>query len=113
MGQAAEAAETAKLWVMRAGELAEHDDGRREPLRVSAYVNLARSAVERAGLDVLELVHRSVGLAGFLRTHPIERVSRDLATYLRQPAPDRALTAAAAYVLGRETHIGRSRESPR
>lgn len=103
IGQAAAAAETAKLWVTQAAELAEHDDGRREPLRVTAYVNLARSVVERAGLDMLELVHRSVGLAGFLRTHPIERVSRDLATYLRQPAPDRALTAGATYVLGRET----------
>jgi len=38
-----------------------------------------------------------------MRPHPIERVSRDLATYLRQPAPDRALTAAAAYVLDRDT----------
>lgn len=103
IGEAAVAAETAKLWVTRAAELAEHEDGRRESGQVTAYVNLARSAVERAGLDVLELVHRSVGLAGFLRTHPIERLSRDLATYLRQPAPDRALTAAAAYVLGRET----------
>ena len=93
------ATETAKLWVTRAAELAEQDDGRRDPGQVIAYVNLARSAVERAGLDVLELVHRSVGLAGFLRTHPIER----LATYLRQPAPDRALTTAAAYVLGRDT----------
>jgi alkylation response protein AidB-like acyl-CoA dehydrogenase len=96
------AAETAKLWVTRAAELAEQDDGR-DPGQVIAYVNLARSAVERAGLDVLELVHRSVGLAGFLRTHPIERLSRDLATYLRQPAPDRALTTAAGYVLGRDT----------
>src|SRR4051812_27750771 len=101
-GEAAVAAETAKLWVTRAAELAEQDEGR-DPEQVIAYVNLARSAVERAGLDVLELVHRSVGLAGFLRTHPIERLSRDLATYLRQPAPDRALTTAAAYVLGRDT----------
>ena len=64
-----------------------------------AYVNLARLAVERAALDVLELTHRSIGLAGFLRTHPVERLSRDLTTYLRQPAPDRALAQAAAHVL--------------
>jgi len=102
-GQAAAAAETAKLWVTRAAQLAEYADDRGDPDRITAYVNLARSAVERAGLDVLELVHRSVGLAGFMRPHPIERVSRDLATYLRQPAPDRALTAAAAYVLDRDT----------
>jgi hypothetical protein len=29
----------------------------------------------------------------------MERISRDLATYLRQPGPDRALTGAASYVL--------------
>lgn len=103
MGEAAVAAETAHLWVARAAEMTEHDDGRRDPEQVTAYVNLARSAVERAGLDTLELVHRSVGLAGFLRTNPIERLSRDLATYLRQPAPDRALTEAAGHVLGRDT----------
>ena len=65
MGEAAVAAETARLWVTRAAELAEQEDGRRDPGQVVAYVNLARSAVERAGLDVLELVHRSVGLARF------------------------------------------------
>ena len=106
MGEAVVAAETAKLWVTRAAELAEQDDDGRDPGQITAYVNFARCAVERAGLDVLELVHRSVGLAGFLRTHPIERLSRDLATYLRQPAPDRALTTAAAYVLGRDTPAG-------
>jgi hypothetical protein len=34
-----------------------------------------------------------------MRPHPIERISRDLATYLRQPGPDRALTTAAAWML--------------
>jgi alkylation response protein AidB-like acyl-CoA dehydrogenase len=102
LGQAAIAAETAHLWVARAAQMTEGDEGR-DPNQVIAYANLARSAVERAGLDVLELVHRSVGLAGFLRTHPIERLSRDLATYLRQPAPDRALTQAAGHILRSET----------
>ena len=60
---------------------------------------LAIRAQERAGLDVLERAQRSVGLAGFLQTHPLERLMRDLATYLRQPGPDRALTHAAAHVL--------------
>jgi len=51
-------------------------------------VRMARLAIERHLLDVIELVHRSVGLASFRRDHPIERISRDLQTYLRQPAPD-------------------------
>ncbi len=97
VGQAAMAAETAHLWLERASGLAE--DPAAEPDMAVAYVNLARLAVERAALDVLELTQRSIGLAGHLRSHPVERLSRDLATYLRQPAPDRALAQAAAYVL--------------
>jgi alkylation response protein AidB-like acyl-CoA dehydrogenase len=97
LGEAAIAAETARLFVTRAATLV--SDPEAEPDRVIAYVNLTRLAVERAGLDVLEHAQRSVGLAGFLAPHPLERLARDLATYLRQPGPDRALTSAAAYVL--------------
>ena len=97
VGQAAMAAETAHLWLERACQLAE--DPAAESDMAVAYVNLARLAVERAALDVLELTQRSIGLAGHLRSHPVERLSRDLATYLRQPAPDRALAQAAAHVL--------------
>lgn len=98
LGQAAIAVETAALWVERAAAIAEQS-GTRAADQIVAYVNLARLAVERAGLDLMELVHRSVGLQAFMRPHPIERISRDLATYLRQPGPDRALTAAADWVL--------------
>ncbi|MCJ2033194.1 acyl-CoA dehydrogenase family protein [Methylobacterium sp. J-068] len=97
LGEAAIAVETARLFVDRAARLA--GDPEAEPARVIAYVNLTRLAVERAGLDVLERAQRSVGLAGFLSPHPLERLARDLATYLRQPGPDRALTSAAAHVL--------------
>jgi alkylation response protein AidB-like acyl-CoA dehydrogenase len=97
VGQAAILAETAQLWVDRAARHVECAD--LESDRLIAYVNLARLAVERAALDCLELVHRSIGLAGFQRTHPVEQLSRDLATYLRQPAPDKALADAANHVL--------------
>lgn len=97
LGEAAIAVESARLFVSHAAALANDPDI--EPDRAIAYVNLTRLAVERAGLDVLERAQRSVGLAGFLQTHPLERLTRDLATYLRQPGPDRALTHAAAYVL--------------
>lgn len=97
VGEAAIAVETARLFVGRAAAFA--TDPLAEPDQVVAYVGLARLAVERAGLDVLEKAHRSVGLAGFLEAHSLERLSRDLATYLRQPAPDMALNKAAEYVL--------------
>ena len=72
---------------------------RERPEQLVAYVNLARLAVEAAALDLMQLAQRSVGLQAFMRPNPIERISRDLATYLRQPGPDRALTDAAAWVL--------------
>ena len=97
LGEAGIAVETARLWVTQAACTAE--DGVETPDRIVSYVNLCRIAVERAGLALMEIVHRSVGLQSFMRPNPIERVSRDLATYLRQPAPDRALTSAAACLL--------------
>jgi alkylation response protein AidB-like acyl-CoA dehydrogenase len=100
LGDATLAVETARLWVERAADIAEGPQ--HQPERTIAYVNLARIAVERAGLALIELVQRSVGLQSFMRPNPIERVVRDLATYLRQPAPDRALTNAAAFVLAQE-----------
>lgn len=100
VGQAAIAVETARLWVERAAALFEEREQSPDDGRLVAYVNLARLAVERAGLDLMELVQRSVGLQCYMRPHPIERICRDLSTYLRQPAPDRALASAATWMLG-------------
>ena len=97
LGEGAIAVEGARCWVARGAAIA--SDASLSPERVVAYINLVRLAVERAGLDVLQLAQRSVGLQGFLRGHPLERLSRDLATYLRQPAPDYALATAAAEIL--------------
>ncbi len=101
LGQAAIQVETARLWIESAAVAA---DGVAAE-QIVAYVNLVRLAVERAALDLVELVQRSVGLQGFMRPNPIERIARDLATYLRQPAPDRALTEAAAWVLAEDREI--------
>jgi alkylation response protein AidB-like acyl-CoA dehydrogenase len=99
LGSAAMATETARLWVAHAATITEAPLGSRAPDQLVAYVNLARLAVEAAALDLMQLVQRSVGLQAFIRPNPIERISRDLATYLRQPGPDRALTNAAAWIL--------------
>ncbi len=104
LGEGLVATETARLWVERAARLVFEDD--LHPDRIVAYVHLARTSVEAAGMTVLQLAQRSVGLQGFLRDHPLERASRDLATYLRQPAPDFALTSAARYVLEETVSAG-------
>lgn len=105
LAEAAIAVETARLWVERAASVAEAPSDATGADRIVAYVNLVRLAVERAGLDLMQLVHRSVGLQAFVRPNPIERVSRDLATYLRQPGPDNALTSAAAWALDQDTPV--------
>jgi alkylation response protein AidB-like acyl-CoA dehydrogenase len=97
LGEGALALEGARNWVTRGA--ATVWDAALPADRVVACINLVRLAVERAGLDVLQLAQRSVGLQGFLRGHPLERLSRDLATYLRQPGPDGALVGAAAEIL--------------
>ena len=96
-GEVLIAQETARLWVERAAAIAEAPG---EPSAQVAYVNLARIAVETACLDAMRLVQRALGLSALVAPHPVERLTRDLATYLRQPAPDAVLTEAAAYFLG-------------
>jgi alkylation response protein AidB-like acyl-CoA dehydrogenase len=89
------ACETSRLWLRRAARLAEQPTA--DPEKIVAYVGLARIAIETACLDAMRLVQRSLGLAAFRQGNPVERICRDLATYLRQPAPDEVLTDAAAH----------------
>ena len=98
-GRAMIAAETARHWVTEASRVAEgpFEDAR----AVDAYVNLARNAFEGAALTVMEAAQKAVGLNALLRPNPLERVVRDLATYLRQPALDPSLLSAAAFDLAR------------
>ena len=96
VGQALLATETARLWMAEAAERAETAA---DPADAVAYVGLARLAVERAARDVMELARRSLGVAATMRDNPVERICRDLTTYLCQPAGDMVLTEAAARVL--------------
>lgn len=95
LGQAIIAWETSRLWVRQVARLAEDPDT--DPATAVAYTGLARIAVETACLDAMRLVQRSLGLGAFRQGAPVERICRDLATYLRQPAPDQVLTEAAAH----------------
>ncbi len=62
-----------------------------------ARVNLARIAVETSCLEAVTIVQRALGLSALLAGSRIERLLRDLMTYLRQPAPDETLTDAAVW----------------
>lgn len=91
------AQETARLWTVAAAQRAE--SAKRPVADRVAYVNLARIAVEAACLDAMQLAQRALGLTAFIRPNPVERLLRDLAVYLRQPAPDAVLTEAAHHAL--------------
>jgi alkylation response protein AidB-like acyl-CoA dehydrogenase len=75
------------------------EDLEADEAEILATVGLARIAVERACLDGIERVRRSLGLAAFLTSNPVEPVARDLETYLRQPAADEVLHNAAGYFM--------------
>lgn len=95
LGQALIARESSRMWVRQAARIAE-DPTRPSGHRV-ATVGLAQIAVETACLDAIRLVQRSLGLSAFRQGNPVERICRDLSTYLRQPAPDEVLTEAACW----------------
>jgi alkylation response protein AidB-like acyl-CoA dehydrogenase len=89
---------TARHWI-EAGErawssydAAETPDAARHVLDT---VDMVRTAVERACLDVIERAVRSVGARGLVEPLPFARLIRDLEMYLRQPAPDAAVMRVA------------------
>jgi alkylation response protein AidB-like acyl-CoA dehydrogenase len=95
LGRAFIARESSRQWVHRTALVAEgHSADTNHRL---ATVGLGRIAIETACLDAMRLVQRSLGLTAFRQGNPIERICRDLATYLRQPASDEVLTEAAAW----------------
>ena len=99
MGRLWIAQETALLWLDRAAAASDTQfSPDQDASEIVATVNFARIAIETACLEAMTLVERSVGLAAFLQPEPIERIRRDLATYLRQPAADDVLTEAAAHI---------------
>jgi alkylation response protein AidB-like acyl-CoA dehydrogenase len=100
IGEALIAQETARLWIARAARIGEADID--DAGDIANYVNLARLAAESACLDAIRIVQRTLGMAAFRRGGLIELLLRDLATYLRQPAPDMVLTEAAAHFMQRD-----------
>ncbi len=98
------AARTARFWVEEAARRLGSED--LDPASVVAFANMTRMVTERSALDIMEAVQRGVGLMSFIRPTPIERICRDLSTYLRQPVPDLAMSDAARAFLGTDTPVG-------
>ncbi len=100
VGEALIAQETARLWVRRAALLGEANEG--DAGDIANTINLARLAVEAAALEALRIVQRALGMGAFRGGTLSELLFRDLAMYLRQPAPDETLTEATAHFMARE-----------
>ncbi|MBS9722023.1 acyl-CoA dehydrogenase [Tianweitania sp. BSSL-BM11] len=93
------AVESGYAWLDRAAaEWASVASGDGNPDALVATVNGARGAVEGFALSVLEDAERGVGAAGMIAPHPLERLIRDLRTYLRQPNPDGAQQALGSAI---------------
>jgi len=91
IGGAIVATRSAALWVAQAAQLAEAAAS-----SAIAHVLMTRGVVEEAGLLVMEGAARAVGTASFFANNRIDRITRDLGLYLRQPVPDQARDRAAA-----------------
>lgn len=90
-------ARNAGAWVRHAAQSAEAQAVDAVPL-----VLMTRGVVEEAGLMVMEAAARAIGTASFFAGNPIDRITRDLGLYLRQPAPDQARDRAASAWLERD-----------
>jgi alkylation response protein AidB-like acyl-CoA dehydrogenase len=95
--------ETGNLWLKQAGrkndkwlQLPEYTE------KLLAYANMTRTVIEDICLRCMQLAERSVGSRGLIRPQALERIHRDLTTYLRQPAPDATLVAIGEYVLNQK-----------
>ncbi|MEH6408218.1 MAG: acyl-CoA dehydrogenase family protein, partial [Leeuwenhoekiella sp.] len=82
--------ESGRLWIEAAGKLADTTDESSSAELVN-YANMVRTAIMDICNEVIKLSERSVGLQGFMQDHPMEKLHRDLTTYLKQPGPDYAL----------------------
>lgn len=83
------AVRSAGLWVRQAAQAAE-----RMEEDAAALTLMTRGVVEEAALQATEAAARGIGTASF-RHGRVDRITRDLGLYLRQPAPDAARDRAA------------------
>lgn len=96
LARAGIALRSAASWVESAAWRAESMHHSQASIRATvAHVAMARACVDASLQEVMQLCQRCVGLRSQLRDHPMERVLRDLRTYLYQPGPDAVLDRVA------------------
>ncbi len=83
--------ETGNLWLQYCGRAM--DSRYTDPTGCMHQSNMFRSVTREICEEVLKICEMSVGLQGMMEPHPLERIHRDLSVYLKQPGPDRTLSA--------------------
>lgn len=91
LGKLAILRETGTIWTDRAGEAL--DRRYACPSEAMYQANMFRTLTRELCEEVLKICEMSVGLQGLMAPHPLERIHRDLSVYLKQPGPDRTITA--------------------
>ncbi len=96
LGQLAIAVEGGNQWLSGAAGNALYAYNSTE--QVMEYANMVRTAITGLCQEVIQLTLSSVGVQGCMKPNPVERIIRDLQTYLCQPNPDGALASVGNYV---------------
>ena len=100
-------AEAAKLLVERAAAMAEGPAGSALPERAVSQSIATRLMSEEIAQDAIQVVERCVGLPHFADESDSGRIARDLATYVRQVAPDAFLQRCGRETLQTHTPLTR------
>ena len=94
------------LWIQQAATNWDNwNDDAAQKDKLIAFANMTRIAVERTCLQVIELASQCVGARGLMESLSIEQKIRDLQFYLRQPAPDAAVTDVSKYMIASSHNI--------
>lgn len=89
-----------RLWLEAAGKA--FDERYEKPSECIHTANMFRTVARQICEEALALCELSVGLQGFLKPHPLERIHRDLSVYLKQPGPDRALSEVGKVFMNKD-----------
>jgi alkylation response protein AidB-like acyl-CoA dehydrogenase len=95
---------TGSLWLGEAGKA--FDKRYNEPAECLHIANMFRTIIRQICEEVMAICEMSVGLRGFLKPHPIERIHRDLSVYLKQPGPDHTLLEIGKTFINRHCNEG-------
>ena len=96
LGRMAIAAEGGNQWLAGAAGYGLYAYNSSE--QVIEYANMVRTAISTICQEVIQLTLASIGVQSCMKPNPVERIIRDLQTYLCQPNPDGALASVGTYV---------------